>query len=58
MSKGRKNMYQCQDCHGQIVTLDIVDGTTPFMLACHVTPKCTGMMTSAFYQCEQNSPLQ
>lgn len=57
MPKGLKNLYQCSDCHDQIVTLDLVDGTTPFMLACHVTPDCKGMMTSSFYQCEQNLPF-
>ena len=48
MPKGKKNVYECHDCHSEIVTLDLVDGTTPFMLACHVTPGCHGMMTSAW----------
>ena len=56
MPKWYKNLYQCQDCHGEIVTLDLVDGTTPFMLACHVTPGCAGMMNSSFYRCEQTLP--
>lgn len=58
MSKGKKNLYQCHDCHGEIVTLDLVDGTTPFMLACLVTPGCKGMMTSSFYQIDQSLPFQ
>lgn len=58
MSKGKKNLYHCSDCHGEIVTLDLVDGTTPFMLACHVTPGCHGSMRSSFYSCDQRMPHQ
>lgn len=49
MPQGQKNLYQCNTCQGQIVTLDLVDGTTPFILPCYVTPGCEGDMHSAFY---------
>ena len=56
MSKGKKNLYQCQDCQGVIVTLDIDEGTTPFMLLCKAKPKCKGIMHSNFYRCDQRLP--
>lgn len=34
----RTNLYTCQVCHGSIVTVDLVDGTTPFMIGCRVHP--------------------
>jgi hypothetical protein len=56
MSAGDKNAYHCETCHGYIVTVDLDDGVTPFMLACRVLgePKdrantCKGMMQSMFY---------
>ena len=58
MPKGQKNLYRCQECLDALVTLDMVDGTTPFMLSCHVTPTCTGAMFSSFYQCDQRLPHQ
>lgn len=53
MSKNRKNAYWCADCHGYIVTIDVDEGVTPFMLACRVKGEppndCGGMMRSMFY---------
>jgi ssDNA-binding Zn-finger/Zn-ribbon topoisomerase 1 len=49
MSKGEKNSYTCQKCGGVIVTIDVDDGVTPFMLACRATPGCNGVMRSGFY---------
>ena len=49
MAKGEKNSYTCQVCGKSIVTIDIDDGVTPFMLACRATPGCAGIMRSGFY---------
>jgi hypothetical protein len=54
MSKGMKNIYTCNTCHGQIVTVDIDEGTTPFMMFCKVTKGCNGDMYSSFYRCDQS----
>lgn len=54
MSKGLKNVYTCRVCTGEIVTIDREDGVTPFALACRATDSCRGMMTSAFYKCNQS----
>lgn len=35
----RINEYTCQSCGGKIVTRDLVDGTTPFMIGCCVKPE-------------------
>jgi hypothetical protein len=52
--KGKKNSYQCEVCNGVIVTVDIDDGTTPFLLLCRATPSCDGMMKSNFYRIDQS----
>jgi hypothetical protein len=43
------NVYVCETCGGEIVTRDVDEGVTPFMLACRATPGCNGRMTSRFY---------
>lgn len=53
---GRKNIYICQKCHRHIVTVDIDDGVTPFMLICRATKDCNGDMYSTFYNAPQNLP--
>lgn len=59
MSKGFKNVYVCQECGGKIVTLDLDEGTTPFMLRCRSGRKkgCNGTMQSSFYQVDQTLPV-
>lgn len=47
---GKKNIYTCERCHGHIVTVDIDDGVTPFMIACCARPRCNGMMKSSMYR--------
>ena len=56
MNAGKKNVYLCQDCRKIIITLDVDEGTTPFMLLCEVTPGCNGAMYSQFYQVDQRLP--
>lgn len=49
MSKGKKNMYVCQTCGYKIVTVDIDEGVTPFMIGCK-RENCDGDMYSFFYR--------
>ena len=49
MSEGRKNRYVCQTCGQSIVTVDIEEGVTPFMIGCKATKDCDGDMYSSFY---------
>jgi len=51
--KGEKNIYQCTDCCGVVVTIDRDEGVTPFMIDCKATKGCTGIMESHFYRCDQ-----
>lgn len=52
MSAGEKNAYRCEECQYVYVTVDLVDGVTPFMLRCRnpEKPECGGWMKSAFYR--------
>lgn len=45
----RRNIYTCQACQGQIVTIDRAPGVTPFALSCRATTSCLGRMISSFY---------
>lgn len=47
------NVYTCAACGGKIVTEDIVEGVTPYMLACKATVGCGGLMRSSFYSVDQ-----
>lgn len=58
MPQGRKNQYTCQTCQGSIITVDVDEGTTPFMLLCKATPGCDGFMYSNFYGCDQTLAAQ
>jgi len=44
---GQRNAYTCTTCRDQIITVNLEDGTTPFMICCR---KCDGAMHSAFGQ--------
>jgi hypothetical protein len=55
---GMKNKYVCQICGGEIVTVIVHPGTTPFALPCMATENCQGIMCSAFYQVSQDLPAQ
>lgn len=51
---GKKNLYTCQTCRGQIVTVNRDAGTTPFMIDCEAPnpgtwQACRGVMYSNFY---------
>lgn len=43
----RRNAYVCKDCRHITLTVDIHEGTTPFMIDCE---KCKGMAQSFMYQ--------
>jgi len=54
--ENRKNAYWCPDCHGYVVTIDLVEGVTPMFLACRVLGEpddpantCKGRMQSMMY---------
>ena len=44
------NCYTCPECGGRTVTIDVDDGTTPFLLRCKATPGCEGMAESGLYR--------
>lgn len=56
MKKGAKNRYTCEACQGSIVTMDVDEGTTPFMLQCRATEGCEGMMQSSMYRGVEGEP--
>lgn len=47
---GRLNIYVCDDCGLHIVTKDVDQGTTPFIVNCQCTPRCLGKMYSSMYR--------
>lgn len=49
---GRKNVYTCGTCGWQAVTIDLVQGVTPFMIGCE-REGCRGDAYSAFYRVDQ-----
>ena len=52
MSIGKKNRYTCELCESILVSVDIDDGTTPFMIECW---NCdVADMTSEMYMCPQD----
>jgi hypothetical protein len=58
MPKGKKNQYTCEKCGKTVTTLDVDEGTTPFMILCEATKGCKGVMYSSFYGCDQSQPHQ
>lgn len=48
--KQKKNVYLCDDCGLGIITQDLDEGVTPFMVSC---AHCKGVMTSLFYKIPQ-----
>lgn len=44
------NMYTCQECGSHIITRDLHEGITPFIIRCAATHACTGRMESAMYR--------
>lgn len=55
---GKLNIYCCEKCRGHIVTRDLVEGTTPFMITCRATPDCNGMMQSSMYRVFDQNMLE
>jgi hypothetical protein len=47
---GERNIYTCDACFGHIVTVDLVEGVTPFMISCRATEGCKGTMQSSMYR--------
>lgn len=48
------NVYQCEKCGGETVTVDREEGVTPFMIRCRADAKRGGMMSSTFYMAPQD----
>lgn len=49
----RINVYTCEECGGETVTIDVHEGVTPFMLRCRATGKegdCDGAAYSCMYR--------
>lgn len=44
------NIYICDQCGQHIVTRDVDEGTTPFLISCQCTHRCQGKMASSFYR--------
>jgi hypothetical protein len=44
------NVYSCQVCEHDFVTVDRDEGVTPMFMTCRV---CGGRMVSAMYRCDQ-----
>ena len=55
---GMKNRYVCQTCGKGVITVNVDDGTTPFMILCKATKGCRGMMYSSFYNVPQELPAR
>lgn len=55
--KGRVNGYGCRNAHCRhvMVTVDVDDGVTPFMVGC---PKCGGQAYSFFYPTKGCPPAE
>lgn len=47
----RVNVYVCHKCGKEVVTIDRVDGTTPFVIKCS---ECGEMARSSFYNVNQD----
>ena len=48
--KDQRNSYLCKKCLGIVVTIDIDEGVTPFMMKCRADPGCGGESYSAMYR--------
>lgn len=53
--QGSKNAYTCEKCGKQIITVNLVEGVTPFMIGCRANwpGTCDGMAQSEFYGIDQ-----
>lgn len=47
--QGKKNVYTCEECGFSYVTVDIDEGTTPFMSMCQ-NDGCKALAKSSFYR--------
>ncbi len=47
------NVYQCETCRGEIVTVDRAPGVTPLMVTCRADALCMGRMFSKNYRVSQ-----
>ena len=57
---GAKNIYLCDHCGYEIVTVNVDEGTTPMLIACQVKTgspevRCHGTMCSVWYRVSQDT---
>ena len=54
--KGQINIYICENCEHQIITINLDDGVTSAFIDCVLStyPKCLGIMASRFYRVPQD----
>jgi len=53
-TKGQINIYTCDTCRGEIVTINRNEGVTPAFLSCNTTRSCPGTMASQWYHVPQD----
>ena len=53
-NRGGINQYVCDKCGYTITTVNADDGVTPFMMRCHNSATCKGMMHSRGYNVPKN----
>lgn len=54
--KGKKNVYRCESCSFEFVTVDRDTGTTPMRTRCKNPNDCKGYAQSSFYRVDQALP--
>lgn len=47
--KGKRNSYTCEECGVMVITQDMDEGVTPFMIKCRGTDGCEGHSLSGMY---------
>jgi hypothetical protein len=50
INPNKLNIYTCEECGEHIVTKDVTEGVTPFMISCQCTVGCRGKMQSSMYR--------
>lgn len=56
--QGQRNAYKCEKCGKEMVTVNLTDGVTPFIVKCRANwpGQCGGMSQSRVYRIDQATP--
>jgi len=56
--QGKRNAYVCEKCGGTIITVNLDEGVTSFMVTCRANwpGECDGMAQSQMYDVRQTIP--